>query len=202
MRDRPVPDCQRLEWHDRGLASGNESRAHVTTIAVRVVLGPPQRHSVARGDDCGWLLICSAASMANGPFSHTRTVLAIGKSSDDWASLFTSDFTLRVTRTAPDGQFLPMRISMLNAELFDELLKKMMHKHKKASASGPQSPARAQKGQRARVLRLDERAPYSALHFLRGYDPDLNPDKRVWSHVKRTGTARRPMQKGGLATAE
>ena len=27
-------------------------------------------------------------------------------------------------------------------------------------------------------------------------DPDLNPDELVWSHVKRTGTARRPLQKG------
>jgi len=26
--------------------------------------------------------------------------------------------------------------------------------------------------------------------------PDLNPDKLVWSHVKRTGTARRPLRKG------
>ena len=29
-----------------------------------------------------------------------------------------------------------------------------------------------------------------------GYAPDLNPDELVWSHVKRTGTARRPLQKG------
>lgn len=34
------------------------------------------------------------------------------------------------------------------------------------------------------------------LHFLPGYAPDLNPDELVWSHVKRTGTARRPLQKG------
>ena len=33
-------------------------------------------------------------------------------------------------------------------------------------------------------------------HFLPGYAPDLNPDELVWSHLKRTGTARRPMQKG------
>ena len=31
------------------------------------------------------------------------------------------------------------------------------------------------------------------LHFLPGYAPDLNPDELVWSHVKRTGTARRPL---------
>ena len=35
-----------------------------------------------------------------------------------------------------------------------------------------------------------------SLHFLPGYAPDLNPDELVWSHVKRTGTARRPLQKG------
>jgi transposase len=34
------------------------------------------------------------------------------------------------------------------------------------------------------------------LHFLPGYAPDLNPEELVWSHVKRTGTARRPLQQG------
>ena len=34
------------------------------------------------------------------------------------------------------------------------------------------------------------------LHFLPGYAPDLNPDELVWSHVKRSGTARRPLHKG------
>ena len=34
------------------------------------------------------------------------------------------------------------------------------------------------------------------LHFLPGYAPDLNPDELVWSHVKRTGTARNPLLKG------
>ena len=34
------------------------------------------------------------------------------------------------------------------------------------------------------------------LHFLPGYAPDLNPDELVWSHVKRTGAARRPLRKG------
>ena len=34
------------------------------------------------------------------------------------------------------------------------------------------------------------------LHFLPGYAPDLNPDELVWSHVKRTGVARRPLQAG------
>jgi transposase len=33
------------------------------------------------------------------------------------------------------------------------------------------------------------------LHFLPGYAPDLNPDKLVWSHAKRTGVARKPLHK-------
>lgn len=32
------------------------------------------------------------------------------------------------------------------------------------------------------------------LHDLPGYAPDLNPDELVWSHAKRTGNARRPLQ--------
>jgi transposase len=34
------------------------------------------------------------------------------------------------------------------------------------------------------------------LHVLPGYAPELNPDELVWSHVKRTGMARRPLRKG------
>jgi len=34
------------------------------------------------------------------------------------------------------------------------------------------------------------------LHVLPGYAPELNPDELVWSHAKRTGTARRPLQQG------
>jgi len=35
-----------------------------------------------------------------------------------------------------------------------------------------------------------------SLHVLPGYAPELNPDELVWSHAKRTGNARRPLQKG------
>ena len=31
------------------------------------------------------------------------------------------------------------------------------------------------------------------LFFLPGYAPELNPDELVWSYVKRTGTAKRPL---------
>ena len=34
------------------------------------------------------------------------------------------------------------------------------------------------------------------LHYLPGYAPDLIPDELVWSHAKRTGKARRPLQEG------
>ena len=34
------------------------------------------------------------------------------------------------------------------------------------------------------------------LHFLPGYAPDLNPGELVWSHAKRTGVARTPLQRG------
>jgi transposase len=34
------------------------------------------------------------------------------------------------------------------------------------------------------------------LHFLPGDAPELNPDELVWSHMKRTGVARRPLRKG------
>ena len=43
------------------------------------------------------------------------------------------------------------------------------------------------------VARLDGKL---TLHYLPGYAPDLNPDELVWSHAKRTGTARRLLQKG------
>ena len=54
-------------------------------------------------------------------------------------------------------------------------------------------PARQRADVRAFVESTDGRLP---LHFLPGYAPDLNPDELVWSHVKRTGTARRPLQAG------
>src|SRR5262249_60172148 len=33
------------------------------------------------------------------------------------------------------------------------------------------------------------------LFFLPGYAPELNPEELVWSYVKRTGTAKRPLGK-------
>ena len=36
------------------------------------------------------------------------------------------------------------------------------------------------------------------LFFLPGYAPELNPDELVWSHMKRTGTAKRPLTSNEL----
>jgi len=82
----------------------------------------------------------------------------------------------------------------LNGERFVELLKKMMHRRRKSVHLVLDSlPAH----KRAIVSQyVVSTAGRLTLHFLPGYAPDLNPDERVWSHVKRTGTARRPLQKG------
>lgn len=82
----------------------------------------------------------------------------------------------------------------LNGELFVELLQKMMHRRKKPVhlvIDGLPAHKKANVGKY--VASTNGRL---TLHFLPGYAPDLNPDELVWSHVKRTGTARRPLQKG------
>jgi transposase len=82
----------------------------------------------------------------------------------------------------------------LNAELFVELLQKMMHYRKKPVHLVLDSlPAHKKAIVRDYVSSTNGRL---TLHFLPGYAPDLNPDELVWSHVKRTGIARSPLQKG------
>ena len=82
----------------------------------------------------------------------------------------------------------------LNAELFVELLEQMMKYRKKPVHLVLDSlPAHKKALVRQYVAATEGRL---TLHFLPGYAPDLNPDELVWSHVKRTGTARRPLQKG------
>ena len=82
----------------------------------------------------------------------------------------------------------------LNGELFVELLKKMMHRRKKPVHLVLDSlPAHKRACVREYVDSTNGRLTF---HFLPGYAPDLNPDELVWSHVKRTGVARRPLQKG------
>lgn len=82
----------------------------------------------------------------------------------------------------------------LNGELFVELLQKMMARRRKPVHLVLDSlPAH----KRAIVSEYVESTQGKlTLHFLPGYAPDLNPDELVWSHVKRTGVARRPLQKG------
>lgn len=82
----------------------------------------------------------------------------------------------------------------LNAELFVELLKRMMRHRKKPVhliIDGLPAHKKALVGDYVKSTR-----GRLALHFLPGYAPDLNPDELVWSHIKRTGTARRPLQAG------
>lgn len=82
----------------------------------------------------------------------------------------------------------------LNGELFVELLKKMMHRRRKPVHLILDSlPAHKRSIVSEYVASTEGRL---TLHFLPGYAPDLNPDELVWSHVKRTGSARRPLQKG------
>ncbi len=82
----------------------------------------------------------------------------------------------------------------LNAELFIELLQQMMKGRRKPVHLVLDSlPAHKKANVRDYVASTNGRL---TLHFLPGYAPDLNPDELVWSHLKRTGTARRPLQKG------
>lgn len=82
----------------------------------------------------------------------------------------------------------------LNGELFVELLKKLMHRRKKPLHLVLDGlPAHKKKVVKTYVASTQGRL---TLHFLPGYAPDLNPDELVWSHAKRTGNARRPLQKG------
>jgi transposase len=82
----------------------------------------------------------------------------------------------------------------LNAELFVDLLRRMMcHRTKPVHLVVDGLPAHKTK------LVKDYVASTSGmltLHFLPGYAPELNPDELVWSHMKRTGVARRPLRKG------
>jgi len=82
----------------------------------------------------------------------------------------------------------------LNGELFVTLLKKLMFNRRKAVHLVVDGlPAHKKAIVKEYVASTQGKL---TLHFLPGYAPDLNPDELVWSHVKRTGVARRPLQKG------
>lgn len=82
----------------------------------------------------------------------------------------------------------------LTGELFVALLRKLMFKRKKAIHLIVDGlPAHRKAVVKDYVAGTQGKL---TLHFLPGYAPDLNPDELVWSHVKRSGVARRPLQKG------
>src|SRR5512145_505914 len=82
----------------------------------------------------------------------------------------------------------------LNGELFVDLLKKLMHRRRKPLHLVLDGlPAHKKAVVKTYVASTQGKL---TLHFLPGYAPDLNPDELVWSHAKRTGNARRPLQKG------
>jgi transposase len=82
----------------------------------------------------------------------------------------------------------------LKAELFITLLRQFMRGRRKPVHLVLDSlPAHKTARVREYVASTKGRL---TLHFLPGYAPDLNPDEWVWSHVKRTGAARRPLRAG------
>lgn len=82
----------------------------------------------------------------------------------------------------------------LSGELFVKLLRKLMFKRRKAVHLIVDGlPAHKKAVVKDYVASTEGKL---TLHFLPGYAPDLNPDELVWSHVKRTGVARRPLRKG------
>jgi transposase len=84
----------------------------------------------------------------------------------------------------------------MSAELFVAMLKHLMHRRSKPLYLVLDSlPAHKAKMVRDYVEATDGKLE---LHFLPGYAPELNPDELVWSYVKRTGTAKRPLASGEL----
>jgi transposase len=82
----------------------------------------------------------------------------------------------------------------LNAELFVDLLRRMMRRRTKPVHLVVDGlPAHKTMLVKAYVASTDGRL---TLHFLPGYAPELNPDELVWSHMKRTGVVRTPLRQG------
>jgi len=82
----------------------------------------------------------------------------------------------------------------LNGASFVELLKKLMYRRKKPVRLVLDGlPAHKTKAVNTYVASTQGRL---TVHILPGYAPELNPDELVWSHAKRTGRARRPLQTG------
>ena len=88
----------------------------------------------------------------------------------------------------------------LNGDLFVTLLRRMMSEAREAVSR--KKPVHlvvdglpAHKTKRVKEYIASTKGKLT-LHFLPGYAPELNPDERVWSHMKRTGVARTPLRKG------
>jgi transposase len=82
----------------------------------------------------------------------------------------------------------------LNGELFVTLLRRLMRgRRRPLHLILDGLPAHKTKAVTEYVAGLNGAL---TLHYLPGYAPDLNPDELVWSHAKRTGNAKRPLQKG------
>jgi len=82
----------------------------------------------------------------------------------------------------------------LNAELFVDLLSKMMrHRARPVHLVVDGLPSHKTKAVKDYIQSTKGRL---TLHFLPGYAPELNPDELVWSYVKRTGVARAPLRAG------
>lgn len=82
----------------------------------------------------------------------------------------------------------------LNAELFVGYLHRLM-KHRKKPLTLILDSLPAHKGPVVRNY-VDSLQGKLQLHYLPGYAPELNPDELVWNHMKRTGTAKKPLRQG------
>ena len=82
----------------------------------------------------------------------------------------------------------------LNAALFVTFLQKLM-KHRRKPLKLILDNLPAHKGPLVRAY-VDSVKGKLQLHYLPGYAPELNPDELVWSHMKSTGTAKKPLRRG------
>ena len=96
--------------------------------------------------------------------------------------------------TARGGFWFATYKGAMSAPLFVDLLKKLMRHRKKPvylildSLPAHKSVAAARYAESTQGK--------LKLFFLPGYAPELNPNELVWNHMKRTGTAKRPLAKG------
>ena len=82
----------------------------------------------------------------------------------------------------------------LHAPQFIDFVKRLM-KHRKKPLTLILDSLPAHKGPLVRDY-VDSLQGKLQLHYLPGYAPELNPDELVWNHMKRTGTAKKPLRKG------